>query len=175
MHSVRLIATGLYTISRILSIILTLITIYAAIVLLAYNSSADTSLPIRVIEDGTFRLLFPFSNTYFLIGEYSSNYIVPYLSVMFLYGLFLWLLADVFNAFRQQKLFTQRSVLRLVRFYVTNLLLPLSFLVLTILGLDIDDVLRISLLHIIIGVFSFFMAAIFRQGLMLQDEQDLTL
>ena len=89
--------------------------------------------------------------------------------------MFLWLLSGVFHAFKQVKLFTAKGVVQLSRFYITNLLVPFLFLLLFLLFRnEMSDLLRIILLHVIIGVFAYFMAAIFKQGLLLQEEQDLT-
>jgi purine-cytosine permease-like protein len=64
---------------------------------------------------------------------------------------------------------------KLSRFYLTNLIVPAAFLVLlAFFGHEIIDILRITLLHLVIGVFAYFMAAIFKQGVHLQEEQDLT-
>jgi hypothetical protein len=41
-------------------------------------------------------------------------------------------------------------------------------------GDEYIDVARIALLHLVIGIFAFFMATIFKQGFVLQEEQDLT-
>jgi hypothetical protein len=41
-------------------------------------------------------------------------------------------------------------------------------------GSELVDIVRIIMLHLVIGVFAFFMAAIFRHGVVLQEEQDLT-
>ena len=91
------------------------------------------------------------------------------------YGLFLWLLSGVFHAFKQTKIFTRKGVLQLSRFYMINLIVPFVFLALiAVFGEEMIDIVRIILLHLVIGVFAFFMAAIFKQGLVLQEEQDLT-
>jgi hypothetical protein len=59
---------------------------------------------------------------------------------------------------------------------VFNLVVPSLFLIiLAIIGHDLRDAIIIVFLHVMIGVFAFFMAAIFKQGLLLQEEQDLTL
>ena len=56
-----------------------------------------------------------------------------------------------------------------------NLIVPFVFLALiAVFGEEMIDIVRIILLHLVIGVFAFFMAAIFKQGLVLQEEQDLT-
>ena len=51
---------------------------------------------------------------------------------------------------------------------------PAFLVLLAFFGHEIIDILRITLLHLVIGVFAYFMAAIFKQGVHLQEEQDLT-
>jgi hypothetical protein len=176
MKSVRLLAGILYYLSRILSVIALSITVYATVVVLLYEMDSSLTLPIRVLGNGSFQLFLPFTKTTFLLGDYTASYLVSYLMIMAFYGLFLWLLADVFHAFKQPRLFTPSGVKRLSRFYLTNIIVPFVFiLLLTIFGNELQDIVRITLLHLVIGVFAYFMAAIFKQGLVLQEEQDLTL
>jgi tryptophan-rich sensory protein len=109
------------------------------------------------------------------LGDYTGSYLFTYLFTVAFYGLFLWLLSGVFHAFKQKKLFTEKGAVQLSRFYITNLLMPFLFLVLFLFFRnDMSDIIRIMFLHLVIGVFAYFMAAIFKQGLLLQEEQDLT-
>jgi hypothetical protein len=176
MRPVRFIASILYFVARISSIMVQFVTIYALVVVLLYENNPSTSLPFQVLADGGFRLFLPFTKTTFLLGDYTTSYLVSNLMIMGFYGLFLWLLADVFYTFKQTRLFTPKGVTGLSRFYITNLLVPFVFIVLLLLfGNELLDIVRITLLHLVIGVFAYFMAAIFKQGLVLQEEQDLTL
>lgn len=176
MRPVRFIASILHFVARISSIMLLFVTIYAVTVIILYESTSATSLPFQVLDDGSFRLFLPFTKTTFLLGDYTTSYLVSYLMIMGFYGLFLWLLADVFHSFKQIRLFTPKGVIGLSRFYIINLLVPFVFIVLLLLfGDELLDIVRITLLHFVIGVFAYFMAAIFKQGLVLQEEQDLTL
>jgi hypothetical protein len=84
------------------------------------------------------------------------------------------LLSGVFHAFKQDRLFTKNGLLQLSRFYMVNVIVPVVImLLLLIFKQEVEDIVRITFLHLIIGVFAFFMAAIFKQGLVLQEEQDL--
>ena len=175
MHTARSIAGILYFLSRIAAWLFTLILAYTFTVLLLSTTWLVHSLPIEITKEGAFTIFYPFAQTPFLLGEYTANYIVSNLSLLGFYTLFLWFLGDVFHAFKQPKLFTPKGVSQLSRFYRTNLALPVLFLLLVgLFGQALSDMLRISFLHIIIGVFAYFMASIFRQGLVLQEEQDLT-
>ncbi len=91
-----------------------------------------------------------------------------------LYGLFFWLLGNIFNSFRASKLFTLRGVKRLQIFYILNFVVPLPFLIGHIIySYEVNLLIALSLLHSVIGIFAYFMAVIFKQGLNLQNEQDL--
>lgn len=174
MKSVRIVANILYYLTRVAAVLYLATAVYSLLVVVLAASGA--SAPIN-IENGTFQIYYPFTKTPFLLGDYNNQYLTMMLVVISFYGVFLWLLSNVFNTFRQPKLFTSRSVLRLSRFYITNLTVPIICLIAALLFYHeaVNDVLIITLLHIIIGIFAFFMAAIFRQGLVLQEEQDLTL
>ena len=173
MKSVRVIAAILYYLSRVAAFIFLAIIFYATIVVLAYYAGAD-GVPVEVSNQNAFQIFYPFTRMPLLLGEYTASYIVTYFSTMAFYGVFLLLLSGVFQAFKGPRLFTQKRVLRLSRFYVTNLLVPFLFLLLIVVFRDqASDFVRIIFLHLVIGVFAFFMAAIFKQGLVLQEEQDL--
>lgn len=174
MKAVRHTATILFYLSRIMAIMVFVITVYALAVILLSLTGPSPALPIRIFDNGTFHIFYPFTNTPFLLGDYTSSYLVSNLSIIAFYSVFLWLLSGVFHAFKQPRLFTQKGVMQLSRFYITNLIVPLIFLILlAVFGQELLDIFRITLLHLVIGIFAFFMAAIFKQGLILQEEQDL--
>lgn len=174
MRTVRIISGPLFHLSRIAAIIATAVAAYAVVVVLLYRSDPSLSWPMEVLENGSFRIFLPFTRKAFLLGDYTSSFLVSNLLTVAFYCLFLWFLSGVFHAFKQQRLFTARGVGQLSRFYITNLAGPLVLLLLlAIFGQEVADIARIVLLHLIIGVFAFFMAAIFKQGLILQEEQDL--
>ncbi|MGB8190601.1 MAG: DUF2975 domain-containing protein [Chitinophagaceae bacterium] len=176
MKSVKLIANILYYITKIISILYLVTGAYVLGVVLLSKTSSASWIPIDVLSDGSFRIFYPFTRTPFILGEYNNSYLVISIAIILLYGLFLWLLSGVFNAFRQERLFTPKNVSRLKRFYRFNVIIPvLSLLILAIIGYELSDVVGIGFLHLLAGVFAFFMAAIFKQGLVLQEEQDLTL
>lgn len=174
MKTVRALAAVLYTCSRIASIVYLLTAVYTLGVVLLYTVTSSTSAPIRILPNGGFQIYYPFTTTPFLLGEYNAWYIGTSVLTISFYGLFLWLLGDVFYSFKQTKLFTRKGFLKLSRFYIANLTIPiLIFILLASFGKELNDIIRITFLHLVVGVFAFFMAAIFKQGLNLQDEQDL--
>jgi hypothetical protein len=174
MKTVKVIAKALFYITRLVAFLYFIVTAYALlIVLFSLLTSAD-NLPITVFDNKNFTIYYPFSEKAFLLGEYSSSYLVPTLLTIIFYGLFLWLLSGVFHAFKQDRLFTKNGLLQLSRFYMVNVIVPVVImLLLLIFKQEVEDIVRITFLHLIIGVFAFFMAAIFKQGLVLQEEQDL--
>ena len=130
----------------------------------------------RVLDNETFLIFLPFTETVFLLGDYTASYLVSNLLTIAFYGLFLWLLSGIFNEFRRPKIFTRKGVYKLSLFYIINLVVPFIFIALLfIFGDEVSDIVRIILLHLVIGVFAFFMAAIFKHGVLLQEEQDLTI
>jgi hypothetical protein len=174
MKTVRLIATILFYLSRLGAVAVLATAVYASVILLLHYTTGANNLPIK-IEEGHFTIYYPFTHQAFLLGDYTSVYLFSNLVIVVFYGVFLWLLSGVFHAFKQKKLFTPKGVAQLSRFYITNLIVPfLFFLLFLIFKNEMSDLIRIIFLHLVIGVFAFFMAALFKQGLVLQEEQDLT-
>src|SRR3954470_21044274 len=106
MKTVRYSAGILFYFSRIAAYIVTTITLYALAVLLLYQNGLH-SLPIEVTHKA-FTIFLPFSRIPFLLGDYTPSYLISNISTVAFYAVFLWLLSDVFQAFRQPKLFTLR-------------------------------------------------------------------
>ncbi|MBC6491329.1 DUF2975 domain-containing protein [Flavihumibacter stibioxidans] len=169
MKSVRLIAGVLFYITRVTSILYLASALHVAITTIFKTSALD------ITEGGNiFYVLFPFTSKPFLVGEYNTFYMVEMVVLLGLYGLFFWLLGNVLKAFRLDRLFTAANVKRLTWFYLANLLVPLPFLVLHIyLHYEVGTLAIMTVLHFVLGVFTYFMTAIFRQGFHLQNEQDL--
>lgn len=172
MKQARPLATILFYFTRILALPYLATAVYS-IITFAFNTSA-----LHVTEDGNvkrFVIDYPFTNVRFLLGdEYSVFYITEMIAFIGLYGIFFWTLGNIFKTFRQEKIFTAEAVRRLKTFYLLNFLVPLFFLIVhVIIGYEVATVLTLSLLHATLGVFAYYMAVIFSQGLKLQDEQDL--
>jgi hypothetical protein len=176
MGTARILGRILFYITRVAAWMYLATGLYTFAVFLAYRVSPTARLPIEIFEPGGFHIFFPFTKIPFLIGENTNLYMFTMLAALFGYGIFLWLLSKVFYAFSRHKIFTSKSVKDLSRFYVLNLIVPLSILLFFLfIGESIADMVVITCLHFIIGIFAYFMAAMFRQGLLLQEEQDLTL
>ena len=177
MKTVRSIASLLFILTRAFAIGYLLTGVYVSGVLLFRADSTGSSGWFRVLDNGSFQILYPFTEAPFLLGDNTTAFLTMMLSVIFFYGFFMWLLSSVFNTFRRKKLFTAPGVSRLSKFYLLNLIVPVvAVLIVAVLYNEIlGDILMLTFLHLIIGIFAYFMAAIFRQGLLLQEEQDLTL
>lgn len=170
MKNVKIISTILFYITRIVAILYLVTTLYSLISLLTEWS--------YFTKDGGkyFSICFPFSETPFLVGENNLGYkLFNFLIPIGFYGIFFLLLSNVFNAFKQPKLFTKYGVSQLKWFYLANLTLPwLTILLASIFAGKIEEGLEwVAVIHFFLGVFAYFLAAIFKQGLQLQNEQDL--
>jgi len=175
MKTVRPIAAVLHLLCKIAGILIILTVVYSLVALLIYSGDPSANSMMTVTSDGVFTIFYPFTKSPFLLGDYTTGYLVTYLTTVTFYGIFLLLLSGVFHAFRQIKLFTSKGVKQLSAFYILNLIVPFILLGLfMVMKEDASDFVKIIFLHLVIGVFAFFMAAIFRQGLFLQEEQDLT-
>ena len=169
MQTTRLISKLLFYFSRMMALL------YGAFVLLSVIA-LSTGWGLRLREDGRyFSVTYPFSDKNLLLGDYNLTYIILYfLSVLGWYFLFCWLLGNVFRVFFQPRLFTDTGVRHLRNFYQANFLLPIVHVIATLLFDKLEsDAVALVLLHAVLGVFAYFLAAIFRQGLQLQKEQDL--
>ncbi|MCD8739304.1 DUF2975 domain-containing protein [Mucilaginibacter roseus] len=170
MKTVRLIAKVLSAISKILA------TGYFLSFLLSIIAFT-TGWNLNVIEHNTrFEICYPFTQTPFLLGEYSAGYMLMFLLLLGLYSLFFLLVGRVFGVFTQARLFTAHGIRQLKMFYLGNLVLPVVAIVVVSLFYNVDSPAEILVvLHMLLGVFTYFMAAIFREGYNLQCENDLIL
>ncbi len=174
MAQVRILARILFYLARAVSILSILIAVYALLVLGISAVWPGANMPIARSAENNFVIFYPFTKIPFLLGEYNISYLATTFLALTFYILFLWMLSDVFHAFKQERIFSRKGVLQLTRFYLVNLMGPLLImLVLVAFRQEIQDIIRITFLHLIIGVFAFFMSAIFKQGVILQEEQDL--
>lgn len=122
-----------------------------------------------------FQVMYPFTEKPFLNGDYNMPYIIfDFLLVLGLYGLFFLLASNIFKVFFQPKLFTEYGIRQLRYFYLANLFLPGLMIFFASIFAEVEDMaVLLAILHFILGIFAYFFAAIFRQGLQLQKEQDL--
>jgi hypothetical protein len=145
-------------------------TLYSSIVLL-------TEWSFFTRENGKyFSICYPFTETPFLNGENTWGYkLFNFLIPIGFYGLFFLLVSNVFNVFNKPRLFTQNGVNQLKWFYMANIFVPsLTIILASYFAGGIEEGLEwVAIIHFFLGVFSYFLATIFKQGLHLQNEQDL--
>ena len=169
MKTTRIISTLLFYFVRIIAFLYSLTTVYVAIVTI-FKTNA-----LRVLEHNRFAVCYPFTDKNFILGSaYTFHYITEMLVTLAFYSLFFFGLSNVFQTFKQTKLFTARGVFHLKIFYITNLLMaPIIFSCISINPTEDFPYFAMIVGHAIIGIFAFFIAAIFQQGLHLQTDQDL--
>jgi len=135
-----------------------------------------TGLGTQPFGQGKFlRIFFPFTEQPFMIVDQNATYIIfAFALPLSLYGIFFWMAARVFKVFLQPKLFTKENITVLKRFYVLNIFLPLPISFLASLFIPVESIIwGLAIIHFFVGIFAFFLAGIFAQGVSLQKEQDL--
>ena len=167
MRKSRIISKALYSISRILGGMYLITGVYGL-----FSWVTNTHL---LINDKQTIITYPFTEQSFLILDSNITYLIfSFLIPVLGYGLFFWLLSNVFKVFYQDILFTAENIVHLRRFYLVNIFLPTLLFIFTSFFMPIEhEMFLIIALHLVLGVFVFFMSEIFNQGLHLQNEQDL--
>ncbi|WP_264536538.1 DUF2975 domain-containing protein [Flavobacterium sp. N1736] len=169
MKTTHFVSKILFYVTRFLAIVYFTLALYSFVALI-------TGWSLNFKENGKFfQIYYPFTERPLMLGDYNIPYIIfDFLSPLSLYGLFFLLSSNVFKVFFQPKLFTQNGISHLKRFYLANLLLPGITIFLASIFVSLDNEVSIFiLLHFMLGIFAYFLAAIFKQGLNLQNEQDL--
>lgn len=169
MKPVRIIASFLFVVGRIAAFFYLLTAIYTLINCLFEGPFFE------IMENNRFAINFPFTRQHFLLGsEYSWKYVTEMILGLAVYGLFFLVLSNVFKTFKQERLFTKDGLKNLKQFYQFNLLLyPVVTIVWSLFSFEDFPFFAMIVAHGIMGIFIFFMAAIFQQGVNLQNEQDL--
>jgi len=169
MNQVKIISKILFYITRFLAVVYLGITAYAVFCLVTGWGLAFSS------NSKYFHVLYPFTDSHFLNGDYNLPYIlIDFTMPLGLYGYFFLLASNIFKVFFQPRLFSQYGIKQLRLFYVSNLVIPAVAVLLASIFTEVEDMAVILIiLHFILGVFAYFFAAIFKQGVQLQNEQDL--
>jgi len=169
MKLVRLISAVAFYLTRILSAGYLLTALHLLL-------SAVFKLPsFKLLPANRFVIYYPLSNKPFLLGSaFTRSYVAEMFLLILFYSIFFWLLSNIFKTFRQTRLFTVKGVLHLKQFYITNLLIcPMLFLILSMYSTEDYPYGVMGTAHGIMGIFALFIAAIFQQGVNLQNDQDL--
>ncbi len=135
-----------------------------------------TGFSVTPYKEGQFlHINYPFTVQPFLNIENNYPYMIfSFMLVLVTYGIFFWLSARVFKVFFQQKLFTQENIIQLKRFYLYNIFLPLPLVIVASFFVEVESIIwGLVFIHFMLGIFCLFLANIFKQGLHLQNEQDL--
>ncbi|WP_160136661.1 DUF2975 domain-containing protein [Chryseobacterium sp. c4a] len=164
-------------ISRILFYICTLLS--AGYLIIVLYSLFCLATGFSVVPYGNSRqylhINYPFTEQPFLNIEDNYPYIIfSFLLVLTFYGVFFLLSAKVFKVFFQPKLFTKEHILQLKRFYLYNIFMPLPLVIIASFFVEVESMIwGLVFIHFMLGIFCLFLANIFKQGLHLQNEQDL--
>lgn len=182
MRIIRPIALIFYYFTRLFSGFYLASAAYTLLAIVLKHSLADSATtPMRIVEGATelrYEILIPFTDMPIFLGHYTIWGMIEIPLAMTLYGIFFYLLSQIFNAFRQDKLFTPQAIAALMKFAQANVLLPPAFLIFLYLHTDYlveGGEILVTGLHFLLAVFAFFQAAIFKEGFTLQQEQDLTI
>lgn len=169
MNRVKIIARILNILCLVLAVFYLTTMAYSVFALITGNGTTPYG------EDKYLHINFPFTDTPFLNVDNNLPYIIcSFLAVLLFYGLFFLLTAKVFRIFYQPRLFTLPHIADLRRFYLFNLFVPGIATLLSLLFVPVESMIwGLILVHILLGIFAYFLAAIFKQGLQLQNEQDL--
>ncbi len=155
--------------SRILAIAYFIMAIYSVLCL-------ATKCCVTPYGDGQYlHINYPFSQKPFLNVDNNANYIVfSFLLPIILYALFFWLTGNLFAVFSKTKLFTHYNLSELKKFYLFNWFIPFPAIIISSFFVEIINMIwLLAAIHGIFGIFTWMVAAIFKQGLRLQNEQDL--
>ncbi|HEY1195337.1 DUF2975 domain-containing protein [Flavobacterium sp.] len=169
MKTTHIVSRILFYLTRFLAVVYFFLAVYSVFTLV-------TGLFLTFKENGKyFQVCYPFTSHPLMLGDYNLPYILfDFLAPLSLYGLFFLLSSNVFKVFFQPKLFTKNSVVHLKRFYLSNLFIPSIVILFAFFFVPLDnEVMLFIILHGMLGAFAYFLAAIFKQGLNLQNEQDL--
>ena len=128
------------------------------------------------ISNGQFQIEVPLTDSA-IKGYYDLSTIGSIIVFFIFYTLFFYILSMVFKTFREEVLFTKLAIKYLTYFTIINLFFPFVYGILQMIisyKIDFND-LSIAFLHIILGIFSMFIITIFKQGVQLQEETELTI
>ncbi|WP_024768315.1 DUF2975 domain-containing protein [Aquimarina macrocephali] len=128
------------------------------------------------ISGNNFQIKIPYTDSV-IKGVYEINTFASIIVFFFFYASFFYVLSLVFETFKAETLFSKNAIKHLTYFTIINLFFPVlygSIQLLIFQGGNFNDLYAVFL-HIILGVFALFIATIFRQGVQLQEENELTI
>jgi len=129
-----------------------------------------------ITETDRVHIHIPFTSS-IIKANFNSLTLIGIFCFTLFYALFFFVLSLVFKTFSAKRLFSKEVIKYLKWFTILNLILPIAYFVVGILinnRITADDIVP-GLLHIGLGIFSAFIATIFKQGFTLQEENELTI
>lgn len=186
MKKIRLLAKIFHFITKFLAVLYLVNSAYIFVVLsLSKLLPNMASLPIRFYERTyeniavpRFDIFIPFTEAPLFLGRDTPWGMSEIVLGIALYGVFFYLISEVFHAFRQEKIFTTQAIKALMHFAKTSFVLPPLFLIFLFVSPDYEvgnGEVSVLFLHTLLGIFALFLAEIFKEGFTLQQEQDLTI
>ncbi|MEM1259705.1 MAG: DUF2975 domain-containing protein, partial [Bacteroidota bacterium] len=130
------------------------------------------------VNNGRFTIPFPLFPYFDINGIYKTSAITSMVLVLLYIGAFLFSVSMILKSFKSKVLFSTNAIRNLNAFAVINLVaFPIFYLALRIFILRIPVLggLHNLFLSFILGIFILFVAAIFKRGLKVQNENDLTI
>ena len=157
----------LFYISRFLATVIGLLALFIVFSLITNNLS---------IIDGRFSIDVPIVN-FQIRADYKANTILTICSTLILYTLYIYLVSLIFKTFKAEKLFTKIAIKYLQYFTIANLIaFPLLYLTFRLVVMNGNKVnIPYIILHILIGILSSFLIAVFNRAYEVQTENDLTI
>lgn len=128
-----------------------------------------------------FSMEIPLTNSY-IKSDYTQitlTFLMTSMIIFFIYyGIFFYLLRLIFKAFSMEKvIFTKKTLGYIRNFAQLNIFLPPLGIIAAYFiknGIDFEAIMQGGLL-VLLGVFSLFVVAVFKEGIVLQEETDLTI
>lgn len=124
-----------------------------------------------------FLIAVPYTSTV-IKGDFSLSIVAAIIAFMMFYALFFFLLKVIFKAFsRDEYLFTERTIRYIRGFALINIIFPPLAVIAGYMiknGVDFETVMQNGL-HVLLGIFSLFVVAVFNKGNTLQEDINLTI
>ena len=130
------------------------------------------------IENGRYIIPFPLISYFDIKGVYKPSIFTGVVLILLYISVFLYSLSMILKSFKSDILFSSKSIINLNFFAAINLVgFPIFYVVLrtVILKIPLLGGLHNLFLSLILGIFILFVSAIFKRGLKVQEENNLTI
>lgn len=167
------ISSILYWVSSICAIGLALLLLFITLSLIFKNYAISGT--------NEFSMEIPLTNSY-IQSDYTQitlTFLITSMIIFFIYyGIFFYLLRLIFKAFSKERvIFTKTTLGYIKKFALLNIFLPPLGIIAAYFiknGIDFETIMQGALL-VLLGIFSLFVVAVFNEGILLQEETDLTI